>query len=311
MIRSMTLNDISQIQSLDAAIWKTDTKRRTEGIEVYMKKSKYASLVYELDNKIVGFIFNHIWGNFGWFGFFGVDPNYQNQNIGKELINATIKLMKNDYKIDNIGLATMPYSQYNLGLYTKMGFKPSNLSMNMRVDIDSYNKNKPISEDYAVNFIDIEDSKSYTEVVQNIISLSNEISPGLDLSSQLLLIKEGGFGKVLTIKKNTKFVGFALCHTKHIREISTDCIEVRTLTLSNSCNHKEAISTLLSSLCKYGKKINYKSLSLDCNLENYEVYEYLLKDCGFKINSSLISLIMGDDEYLKKQNGIVLCRWAG
>lgn len=102
--------------------FKVDVKRTTEGIQGYIKKSCNSSLVYEIDNKVVGFNLIHIWGSFGWFWPFGVHAEYQSKGIGKTLINHTIKILKEDYKVPTIGLNTMPESQYNVTFYMRLGF---------------------------------------------------------------------------------------------------------------------------------------------------------------------------------------------
>ena len=69
-----------------------------------MEKSNHSSIVYEIDNKVVGYNFMHIWGSFAWFGPLGVDPEYQSQGIGKKLIEHTIKILKEEYNVSTIGL---------------------------------------------------------------------------------------------------------------------------------------------------------------------------------------------------------------
>ena len=130
MIRKMEVNDIEEIKEIDKLCFKIDTKRTTEGIKGYIEKSNNSSIVYEIDNKVVGYNFINIWGSFAWFGPLGVDPKYQSKGIGKALINYTIKMLKEYYKISNIGLNTMPESPYNVGFYMSLGFTPLKLSLN-------------------------------------------------------------------------------------------------------------------------------------------------------------------------------------
>ena len=224
MIRKMTFEDIPEIQEIDKICFNSDAPRITEGIKAYIEKSNNASIVYELNNKVIGYNFIHLWGNFAWFGSFGVNPEYQGRGVGKELLNYTTKLLKEDIKIPNIGLQTMPESSYNVGIYMSMGFKPLKLSLCMKKQL-STSYDSSYCPKYKVKAIDISNESNYLMLKENIRFLSNEISEGLDLSSQLYLIKYEGFGTVFVLEYNNEIKGFALCHTKDIRQTETDCLE--------------------------------------------------------------------------------------
>lgn len=152
MIRKMELKDIEEIKEIDKLCFKTNVKRRNEGIRGYIEASNNSCIVYEDNNNVVGFNFIHIWGSFAWFGAFGVHPKYQGKGIGKVLINHTIKTLKDDYKVSTIGLNTMPESQYNVGFYMNLGFAPYKLSLNLKKQIDFSDLSKmPCSDKYSIN----------------------------------------------------------------------------------------------------------------------------------------------------------------
>jgi len=76
MIRNMQYKDIEEIKKIDKLCFKADFNRTAEGIQGYIEAGLNSSLVYEIDNKVVGFNFIHIWGSFAWFDSFGVHPEY-------------------------------------------------------------------------------------------------------------------------------------------------------------------------------------------------------------------------------------------
>lgn len=306
----MTYAHIPEIQQIDKKCFKFDIPRRVEGIRGYIDKCPNASIVYELNNKIAGYNFMHIWGNFAWFGAFGVNPEYQGKGIGKELLHYTIKFLKEDMKVSNIGLYTMPESKYNVGLYMNMGFKPLKLSLCLQKDLDTLTEPSKSSE-YEVTMLDISNELNYLNLKEDIKVLSNQISPGLDLSSQLHSIKYESFGTVFTLKQNNEFKGFAICHTKHVREESTDCLEIKLLCLSQDVDYKKAIDSILNKCSSYAKEIKYSSIYIDCNTFNYDISMYLLSKHKFKIIKTQLTMIMDDEDYLTKYKGLVLCRWAG
>ncbi|WP_411681351.1 GNAT family N-acetyltransferase [Clostridium thailandense] len=310
MIKKMTYSHIPEIQQIDKQCFKFDIPRRIEGIRGYINKCPNTAIVYELNNKIVGYNFMHIWGNFAWFGGFGVDPEYQGKGVGKELLSYTIKFLKEDMKLSNIGLYTMPESKYNVGLYMNMGFKPLKLSLGMVKEVNDFNTFFT-SPEYEVTLVDISNELNYLNLRENIKILSDQISRGLDLSSQLHLIKYEGFGTAFALKQNGEFKGVVLCHTKHIREHSTSCLEIRLICLSQDVDYKKAIDSILDKCNSYVKEINYSSIFIDCNTYNYDICMHLLSTHGFKINKTQLTMIMDDEDYLNKYKGLVLCRWAG
>lgn len=160
MIRSMKFKDIEQVKEIDKLCFKAEAKRRTAGIEGYIESSNNASIVCELDNKIVGYNFIHLWGTFGWFGAFGVHPDYQKKGIGKTLIEHTIKILKEGYKVSTIGLITMPESSYNVGFYMNMGFTPLKLTLSLKKGLDNLDFS-PILNGYSVNEVNIKSDIDY------------------------------------------------------------------------------------------------------------------------------------------------------
>jgi len=70
MIRNMELKDIEEIKEIDELCFKANGKRTTEGIRGYIEKGNYSSIVYEVNNRVVGFNFIHSWGSFAWFGHY-------------------------------------------------------------------------------------------------------------------------------------------------------------------------------------------------------------------------------------------------
>jgi ribosomal protein S18 acetylase RimI-like enzyme len=70
-------------------------------VEMAGKKSPLPSLVAEIDDRVVGFIFGDASGweygvpeNIGWIDTIGVDPAYQKKGIGRLLMTELLNYMK-------------------------------------------------------------------------------------------------------------------------------------------------------------------------------------------------------------------------
>ncbi|MBU0493345.1 MAG: GNAT family N-acetyltransferase [Chloroflexi bacterium] len=82
------------------------------------------------DDAVVGYIFAHTCGHVGWFGTFGIHPNWQHQGIGGALIERSVAYMEGA-GCTTVGLATMPDSTYNVGVYMRHGFRPDGLALRL------------------------------------------------------------------------------------------------------------------------------------------------------------------------------------
>jgi len=310
MIRDMKFQDIEQIKEIDKLCFKAETKRSSAGIEGYIEASNNASIVYELDNKVVSYNFIHLWGSFAWFGPFGVHPEYQGKGIGKALINHTIKILKEDYKVSTIGLNTMPESSYNVGFYMNMGFSPLKLTLSLKKDLDDLTS-LPISNFYNVTEVNINNENDYSNLKNNLKTLSDKAFKNFDLTSELHLIKNKGFGTAFELKAGNSIHGIAICYTKPIRESIDKNLQIKLAIIDSSVDYKSAIDSIINTCTNYAKNIGYKSILIDCNTYNTEICNYLISKHNFKIYHNLVMLLMGNDNPFDSKNILLLRRLAG
>lgn len=310
MIRSMKFEDIEQIKEIDKLCFKTETKRSYASIEGYIEASNNASIVCQLDNKIVGYNFIHLWGTFAWFGPFGVHPEYQGNGIGKALIEHTIKILKEDYKVSTIGLNTMPESSYNVGFYMNMGFSPLKLTLSLKKDLNALTS-LPISNFYSVNEVNITNENDYSNLKSNLKTLSDKAFKNFDLTSELHLIKNKGFGTAFELKAGDSVHGIAVCYTKPIRESINENLQIKLAIIDSSVDYKAAMDSIINACANYAKNIGYKHILIDCNTYNTEICNYLISKHNFKICHNLVMLLMGNSNPFDSKDVLLLTRLAG
>ena len=80
----------------------------------------------EGDGKIVGAAVAVMWGTLGLVGPIAVLTNYQNQDIGRQLLAACQEFF-DENRATLQGVATYPYSPKHLLLYQKFGYRPKGL----------------------------------------------------------------------------------------------------------------------------------------------------------------------------------------
>ena len=109
-VRQLNKDDLDAIVDIDTKVL-GETRRDywvTKIIKQAVTRPKDASLVSEIDGKVVGFILGEISGwefkvpnNIGWIDTIGIDPDYQNRGIAKVLANALVANLKS-YEVDTI-----------------------------------------------------------------------------------------------------------------------------------------------------------------------------------------------------------------
>jgi len=98
-LRIMREDDLDAIVDIDTKVL-GETRRDywvTKIIKQAESRPHDASLVSEIDGKVIGFILGEVSGwefkvpnNIGWIDTIGIDPDYQNRGIAKELANALV-----------------------------------------------------------------------------------------------------------------------------------------------------------------------------------------------------------------------------
>jgi ribosomal protein S18 acetylase RimI-like enzyme len=109
-VRQLTKDDLDSIVEIDTKV--LGETRRDYWVTKIVKQADTrppdASLVSEIDGKVIGFILGEVSGwefkvpnNIGWIDTIGIDPDYQNRGIAKVLANALVANLKN-YGVDTI-----------------------------------------------------------------------------------------------------------------------------------------------------------------------------------------------------------------
>lgn len=154
MIRKANINDAQSIVKININEWKNtykgifpknilenlESKYDESVIKCQNKINEY--LVYEKDNKIVGFLRFGVnkkgyENNYAEIYALYVDNDYQGLGIGKDLVNYLKKLLFNSY--DFILVSTLKENTAN-NFYQKVGFKKID-TCEFKLDNESYEEN--------------------------------------------------------------------------------------------------------------------------------------------------------------------------
>jgi len=102
VIRTMTLKDLDRIVEIDTKVLGESRPDYWEmKLELVEKRSPMASLVAEVDGKVIGFVIGDASGweygvpeHVGWIDTIGIDPSFQRKGIAKMLLTEMISNLK-------------------------------------------------------------------------------------------------------------------------------------------------------------------------------------------------------------------------
>ena len=129
-IRGLRRDDLQAVTEIDEIIrgiaranyW----KGRFETIEI---SAPWASLVAEMDNRIVGFVFGWsgnsqfgVPGEIGWIDIIGVHPVYRRYGIGRALVSEFTRLAKDMRKVEKVFTLVDPEEIQTANFFAHIGF---------------------------------------------------------------------------------------------------------------------------------------------------------------------------------------------
>lgn len=141
IIRPMLRSDLSQIVEIDfMVLGKPRSEYWEMKIDLVEKHSQIASLVAEMDGKVVGFIIGGAsrWEygvpeNVGWIDTIGVDPEYQGKGVAKILFAEMTSNLKK-LGINTINTFVTRRDWRLLKFFNSIGFKKGDM-INLELDI--------------------------------------------------------------------------------------------------------------------------------------------------------------------------------
>ena len=300
-LRIIGKDDLSEISELQAKVWQdyflTERGlqvplllRTEENLNYYLLKEPEGCFAAEVDERIVGCIFSHVWGAVGWFGPVEVVTEHQNRGIGKELVTRSVQHLRSR-GCTTIGLETMSSSIKNISLYEKLGFMPRHLSYVLYKRLERSDGTRPkISEAGYSEDLDIRKEKW------------NSIIPGLDYTSELRATVEQKLGRVL-VHGSSGDVSHAVVHTYEMFENSPNAI-VKLLVAEDEGSASELLVACENDAIEEGRT----GIFLRTYAASHPRLEFFLKR-GYVLQSTSTRMILeGPDE----EGGIlhVSC-WSG
>jgi ribosomal protein S18 acetylase RimI-like enzyme len=129
-IRELRKEDLRAVTEIDEVIrgfarpeyW----KGRIDSAEIM---PPWTSLVAEMDNRVVGFVFgwSGSWefgvpGEIGWIDIIGVHPAYRRHGVGRRLVNEFTRLAKEMRRVEKVFTLVDPDEVQTANFFSQIGF---------------------------------------------------------------------------------------------------------------------------------------------------------------------------------------------
>ena len=209
------------------------------------------------------------WGSFAFFGPLVVRPDLWGSNIGTRLVDEALAVFAKQ-GANNLGLFTFPDSPKHLGLYHKFGFCSRFLTPLMEKTLEA----SKATGNFQI-IADLNQSERKTALA-GLQMLTNQLHPGLDLTSEIELVNKMKLGDTLIIFESSSPVGFAICQTGADTEAGIDRCYVKfgaTIPGPLSASHFE---NLLSAIEGYAIQKKVETLEAGVNLSHSEAFDLML-----------------------------------
>jgi GNAT superfamily N-acetyltransferase len=245
-------------------------------------------------NKLVGYIFTHIWGTTGWIGTFGVHPDCHGQGIGQSLLTAAVEHLQGASCM-TIGLETMSDSPYNVGFYSRFGFLPTFPTVLLIKKTGSV----AIASPYTV-LSQLESEEALSAITQ----ISQAACPGLDHAPEASNAREYEWGETLLVGWPQPWA-FAIVRTTPKREGPVETTaDVSVLVINSKVD--ESLAEALQAVEVFAHSRGLEQVNLAVNTSDGEALQQAL-GYGFRVNAVILRMIF-DGQYTPPV-GRVLSKW--
>jgi ribosomal protein S18 acetylase RimI-like enzyme len=317
MIRKMMEEDLDSVREIEAIAFRPWWQkvsgnhaqlpvRTRNNVRALLLKDPEGCFIAEEGGQIVGFIFSRTWGHVGWFGTFAVLHQYQGRGIGKELIAASLKYLRQDPQ-RAIGLETMPESPYNLGLYLRQGFEARFPTPLMTKEIRAHSGVSVNLQRWSQAEINQREQWLYD------LRTSTELfTPSYDYSKEVLSTDEHGLGESLILTNQTKAIGMSIIWLASSRvNMGDELASIQVLAIHPEYTNQYTFSTLINQSEALGRLFGKQKLTVPVNASHTWAIKQLFL-LGFRVERMAIHMVMEGTNHGPITDGWVNCsRWAG
>jgi len=264
----------------------------------------------EGEGKIVGAAVAVMWGTVGLVGPIAVLTNYQNQDIGQQLLAACQEFFDENHATLQ-GLATYPYSPKHLMLYQKFGYRPKGLVVITAKPLDRRQIVQATgSSKLGVTvrrYSGLEEVKKKAAMLK-IRRITNGIWRGMDVGKEVEIVEGLNLGDTLLLEKGREAIGFAIHHTPGVSEAPHGSVYIKFLAIDSRHRRPEYLHTLLGAIEELALAAQLSRVVVPAYTYYWTAYQTLLER-GYHIDFTMVRMKRGKQGDHEDPSDLVLDDW--
>ncbi|NUO78515.1 GNAT family N-acetyltransferase [candidate division KSB1 bacterium] len=248
-------------------------------LEMYLANFPGGCFVMENKQSLFGYTFAHLLGQVGWLGPLSILPAQQGKHLGHEIVLASIKALQHA-GAQVIGLETAPRNYRNLGFYSKLGFQPGRLTLDLTKRVPPV-AGESLPSKYEVRFIGETEGAQRAELLDEADELARRIDPCLALRNEIALTLRFNYGDALCLREGKRMVACALAHTETYSEDEA-ARYLKVITLLIEPKRAELPGQVVQLLCNWASHKHLDTVSVRTPTRYARAYHALL-GLGFRV----------------------------
>ena len=264
----------------------------------------------EGDGKIVGAAVAVMWGTVGVIGPVAVLTNYQNQDIGQQLLTACQEFF-DENKATLQGLATYPYSPKHLMLYQKFGYRPKGLVVVTSKQLDRreiVHATRAAKPGLTVRRYSGLEEVRKKQVMQKIRRITNSFWRGMDLGKEIEIVDGLTLGDTLLLEKGREVIGFAICHLPPNSEAPQGSAYVKFLAIDTRHRKPEHQHAMLAAVEELASSGQLQRVVVPAYTYYWTAYQTLIER-GYHVDFTMVRMKRGKQEDCEDPSDLVLDDW--
>lgn len=167
-----------------------------------VRSANVKALAARANGRLIGTNLATQWGSFAFFGPLTVLPEYWDRGVAQRLLEGTLKILET-WGVRHSGLFTFAQSAKHVGLYQKFGYWPQHLTAILT--------REPKPGLAAPLLLSGLTKAAREEAIEGCRKITDRISKGLDLSSEIRSVLAQGIGDIVLSSRRGEPEGFAVC----------------------------------------------------------------------------------------------------
>jgi len=272
-------------------------------LEMYLAVFPSGCFVMDDPNGLVGYAFSRLWGEVAWIGPVSVIPAHQGKKLGQQLMVKTIEtLQRHGARV--IGLETMPRSMHNIGFYTKLGFLPQNLTVDL-IQAVPRRPEEHFPADYEVLSYNDANPAERAVLLAATETLARRLDPHLSIRPEIEVTHQFHYGDTIFVRRGREMLACFITHNKTYSEEEVPRFMKIVVSLMDA---SLSVGEILPHLLAFAVRENLDTISFRTPTRYLRAYSELVA-AGFKVfHSDLRMTLEGYDE-IADPKSFYLSKW--